>query len=190
MGLRAAVRRTRAIDNRIGKTYSFLVMARRKNPFTPFDATDYEIIKILQKNARASASEIARAVDMNERTVRKRIDRLLDLGIGRVTLVLEPQVFSYGISVDIFLEIDQSKEEEILDTLLSMPAISYLAFSQDTNELSLEARFKSNEELYQFLRKTLPDIDGVTVKEYTLVPRIVKNIDEWLPHPEDFGIQE
>jgi DNA-binding Lrp family transcriptional regulator len=165
-------------------------MTRRKNPFTPFDATDYEIIKLLQKNARASASEIARAVDMNERTVRKRIDRLLDLGIGRVTLVLEPQVFSYGISVDIFLEIDQNKEDEILETLLSMPAISYLAFSQDTNELSLEARFKSNEELYQFLRRTLPDIDGVTVKEYTLVPRIVKNIDEWLPHPEDFGIPE
>lgn len=160
-----------------------------KNPFSPFDILDYKIIQELRSNARASASAIGRAVGANERTVRKRIDRLLEMGVGRLTMVLEPKIFGYGISVDIFLEIDPDREEEISARLIENPQISYLAYGHSTNTLSIEARFKTNEELHGFLRYTLPQIKGVKVSRYALVPRVVRNIDEWVPPPEDFGIQ-
>lgn len=161
----------------------------RKNIFSPFDSLDYKIIQQLRRNARASASEIARTVDVNERTVRKRIERLMALGVGRLTLVVEPCMFGYGLSVDIFVQIKTEHEEDILKQLLNMPHISYLAYGQGTNDISIEARFKTNEELHEFIRLTLPAIPGITVTDYALVPRILRNIDEWMPPPEDFGIQ-
>ena len=158
-------------------------------PYTPFDALDYRILQELHKNSRASAAEISRAVQANERTVRKRIDRLVEMGVGRFTLVLEPRVFGYGISVDIFLSIDPAFDERIVSQLLAMSEISYLAFNLDNTEISIEARFKTNEEIHEFLNYTLPAIEGLQVKDYALVPRIMRNIDEWLPPPTAFGIQ-
>ncbi len=164
-------------------------MSKRKF-FKNFDELDYRIIKELQKDARVSSSAIARVLNVNERTVRKRVDSLIESGIGRLTFVIEPQAFGYGIAVDIFLSIDSENEEVIMKKLLEISQISYLAYGQGTNDLSLEAFFKTSEEMYQFLRRTLPSIQGVKVKEFTLVPKIIRNIDEWLPSGQDFGIQE
>jgi Lrp/AsnC family transcriptional regulator, regulator for asnA, asnC and gidA len=158
-----------------------------KNPFAIFDRVDFMIIKKLQRNARCSAKKIAEELNLNDRTVRKRIDRMIEMDVGRFSLILDPGRFGYSISVDIFLEIDLEREEEIVSKLLAMPQVSYLAFGQETNELSLEARYKSTEQLYEFLWKIIPGIEGVKVTKYALVPRILRNIDEWLPSEDDFA---
>lgn len=158
-----------------------------KSPFALFDKTDYEIIRKLQEDARQPAKKIAESLRLNDRTVRKRIDRMVEMGVGRFALILDPAIFGYSISVDIFLEIDRNKVEEIVKKLMDMPQISYIAFGQETNELSLQARYKSTEQLYDFLWKLIPGIEGVKVTKYTLVPRILRNIDEWLPSEEDFS---
>ena len=158
------------------------------SPFLPFDELDYRILQQLNRDARAPASEIARAVGANQRTVRNRIDRLVELGAVRLTAVVDPYLFGYVMSTDIFLEVDPQKEEQIVDCLLRMPEICYLAYGQGTNEISIEARFKNNVEMYDFLRQALPSIPGVRVTSYALVPRILRNIDQWLPRPEDFGL--
>jgi len=61
---------------------------------------------------------------------------------------------------------------------MQIPEITYIAFGQGTTEISLEARFKNNGELREFLRHTLPELSGVKVTGYALVPRILRNIDE------------
>jgi DNA-binding Lrp family transcriptional regulator len=159
----------------------------QKNPFALFDQTDYMIIKELQQDSRQPAKKIAETLNLNDRTVRKRIDRMVEMGVGRFALILDPTMFGYSVSVDIFLEIDLEKETEIVKELLAMPQVSYLAFGQETNELSLEARYKSTEQLYEFLWKIIPGIEGVKVTKYALVPRILRNIDEWMPSEDDFA---
>ena len=158
-----------------------------KKPFALFDKTDYLIICKLQEDSRQPAKKIAEALGLNDRTVRKRIDRMVEMGVGRFALILDPGIFNYSISVDIFLEIDLDKVEVIVEKLMAMPQISYIAFGQETNELSLQARYKSTEQLYDFLWKLIPGIEGVKVTKYTLVPRILRNIDEWMPSEEDFS---
>jgi DNA-binding Lrp family transcriptional regulator len=142
----------------------------------------------LHANARASASDIARKTNANERTIRKRIERLVSDGAIRLTAILDPLAFGYVTAADIFLEADAGLEPAILDQLMSMPQVTYIALGQETKEISIEARFKDNEALRDFLGRTLPDIPGVTVSRYTLVPRILRNIDEWMPKKDDFNI--
>ncbi|MFZ5879162.1 MAG: Lrp/AsnC family transcriptional regulator [Chloroflexota bacterium] len=154
------------------------------------DQLDYDILRLLHADARVAASEIARQTGANERTVRKRIDRLVAEGIIRLTAIVDPAAFGYVTAADILLEADPAKEDEIVQRLFSMPEITYVAFGQGSQEISIEARFKDNDELREFLRKTLPSIPGVTVSRYALVPRILRNIDEWIPPREDFGLEE
>jgi DNA-binding Lrp family transcriptional regulator len=154
------------------------------------DNLDYKIIQELHANARASASHIARKTGSNERTIRKRIDKLISSGVFRLTAILDPEAFGYLTAADIFLEADPAYEEQILDKLMRMPEITYVAFGQGSTEISVEARFKSNDELREFLRHTLPELPGVKVTGYALVPRILRNIDEWFPPRADFELPE
>lgn len=153
---------------------------------TLFDELDYEIIRALQKDGRLSASQIARMLNANERTIRKRIDRLMNSGAVRLTAILDPEAFGYVTAVDIFLEVEPADEASVIERFKKMAEISYIAFGQGTREVSIEGRFKSNDAMHEFIRRTLPSIPGVTLKGYALVPRILRNIDEWMPRPDDF----
>ena len=155
-----------------------------------FDQIDHQIIQALHKDARLSASEIARSLNANERTIRKRIDRLVRLGAVRLTAIIDPEVFGYMTAVDIFLEGDEDKEEEVIQRFLTLPDISYIAYGEGTKDLSIECRFKNNEGMREFLRKKLPAIEGVQIRGYSLVPRILRNIDEWMPRDDDFRLEE
>ncbi len=154
------------------------------------DELDYQIMHALHANARVSAADIARQTHSNERTIRKRIDRLVESGVFRLTAILNPERFGYITAADIFLEADPAQEKAILEQLMHMPEVTYVAFGQGTNEISLEARFKNNDDLREFLRSRLPGLPGVNVTGYTLVPRIFRNIDEWFPPKADFGLDE
>ena len=155
-----------------------------------FDELDYQIIQELRQDARVSASDIARKVQANERTIRKRIDRLVELGAVRLTAVVDPKSFGYTISVDIFLDVDPSEEQSVLQLFKTMPHITYIAYGEGSKDMSIEARFKDSAEMSTFLRHTITKIPGVTVKGHALVPAILRNIDEWMPPADDFGIGE
>lgn len=154
------------------------------------DQLDFQIIQALHQDARVAASEIARLSGANERTIRKRIDRLVELDIIRLSAILNPLAFGYVTAADIFLEVDPDKEPEVIKNLMDMPEVTYVAYGQGSNDVSIEARFKDNDALREFLRHTLAGMAGVTVKGYALVPRILRNIDEWMPPKADFGIEE
>ncbi|MCX7608432.1 MAG: AsnC family transcriptional regulator [Anaerolineales bacterium] len=151
------------------------------------DRLDYVIIQELHRNARVAASEIARKAHANERTIRKRIERLVSDGVIRLTAILDPAAFGYHTTADIFLETDPNQEQSILQRLRAMPEVTYIALGQESTEISIEARFKDNEALREFLGRTLPSIPGVNVSRYAIVPRILRNIDEWMPSEEDFS---
>lgn len=155
-----------------------------------FDKLDYEIIQALHKNARVTASEIARNTGGNERTIRKRIERLVDEDVIRLTAILNPHAFGYVTAADIFIQVDPKLEDEIIDKLLAIPEVTYVAFGQGTNDISLEARFKDNDGFREFIRTTLANMEGVTVDRYTLVPRILRNIDEWMPPKDEFDLED
>jgi DNA-binding Lrp family transcriptional regulator len=154
------------------------------------DKLDYDILQVLHKDARIAASEISRMTGANERTIRKRIDRLVEMNIIRTSAIINPLAFGYVTAADIFLEVDPDQEQEIIKTLMAMPEVTYVAYGQGSNDISIEARFKDNDALREYLRHTLAGIPGVTVTRYALVPKILRNIDEWMPPPDDFDIEE
>jgi DNA-binding Lrp family transcriptional regulator len=159
-----------------------------KSAFPSFDALDYKIIQHLHADGRATATSIAIDTGADVRTVRNRIGRLIGAGAIRVTAIADPGLFGYQTAADIFLQVDHEQESALIDRFLAMTEISYVAYGAGSGEISLEVRFKNNAELREFLVHTLPGIPGVNSIRHTLVPEILKNIDEWLPNENDFNI--
>jgi Lrp/AsnC family transcriptional regulator, regulator for asnA, asnC and gidA len=151
-----------------------------------FDELDYRIIQELRANGRAEAAKIARAVDVNERTVRKRIDRLLNSGAVTVTAVVNQRAFGYVTAVFVMLEVDPASEAVVVERFRAMQEITFLAYGLGSRDLLLQACFKDNDDMREFLRHTLPSIPGVQVTATILVPRVLRNITGWTPRLEDF----
>ena len=164
-------------------------MARYGSLQPALDPIDYEITRLLKSNARLKASDIARQLHAKERTVRHRISRLIDLGIGQFTVFVDPRRFGYGIILDIFLRIDPARSTQIIQDLLAMKNVCYLAEGETSQTISIEARFKSVEQMHTFLRSTLPGMDGVTVSKYGFVTRLHRDFHEWMPPKENFITQ-
>ena len=175
------------IDSKIkANCYSESAKIMTDNIPPPFDTLDYQIIRALRRNIRVDAAMIARVVGANERTVRKRVDRLVSLGAVRLAAIVSPRAFGYVTEVSVFLEVEPEHEEEVVEQFLAMQEIRYVAYGLGDREIAIQARFKDNDEMREFLRRTLPSIPGVKVTSYALVPRILRSIDEWMPKPEDF----
>lgn len=158
------------------------------NTQTPvFDQLDSRIINALAGNIRAEAAKIARLVDANERTVRLRINRLLELGAINLVAQVNPAMFGYQHTIIICLSVEPQHEQEVIEQLVEMPSVAYLAYGHGDHDIMLQAHFKKYSDVRQFVYHTLPTLPGLTVETYNLVPHVVCHSDAWLPKPADFS---
>lgn len=153
---------------------------------TTYDELDYKIIQELRANGRAEAAKIARSVGVNERTVRKRIDRLIHSGAVSVTAIVNQRTFGYVTAVFVMLEVEPDSEDQVVEQFNTMQEVVFLAYGLGSRDLLLQACFKDNDDMREFLRHTLPSMPGVKVTATILVPRVLRNITGWSPSLEDF----
>lgn len=152
-----------------------------------FDKIDYQILCILHEDARIPASTIAKELNLDVRTVNKRLKRMLDSGAVRTSVVIDPSDFGYTCIVEIYLETDADKFKEYINTFMEDPRIPYLAVQWEKNQLELQGRFRTNEEMHDFVNNELPFWPGIRVISCSLVPVILKNIDSWFPGKPEFS---
>ncbi len=151
-----------------------------------FDNIDYKIIKELSKDARVSASQIADKIDINERTVRRRITRLIESNAIRITTIVDPSTFGYHSIADINLKVNHEVYDEFIKSCKKNPNVCYIATGWGESNLAIETRFLDNEEMYDYINFTLPQTKGVEVVNFFIIPKIIYNIDHWLPVSSDF----
>lgn len=150
-----------------------------------FDQLDRHIIRLLQQDGRAASAEIARRLGASERTVRNRINRLVEQGAILPTVVVNHKRFGYQTAVDIFCEVDISRMAEIGQALAQLPEVNYIAYSTGDQDISIQALLESSDAVYEFVQR-LAAIPGVQRTKTVLVPRILKNTYEWIPPEIDF----
>lgn len=151
-----------------------------------YDNLDYVIIKELSKDARASAAHIAKVTGINARTVRRRISRLIETNAIRITTIVEPSMFGYHSIADINLKVDTDVYDDFIESCKQDPNVCYIATGWGESNLAIETRFLNNEEMYNYINFKLPNTEGVEVIKFFIIPKIIYNIDQWLPVESDF----
>jgi Lrp/AsnC family transcriptional regulator for asnA, asnC and gidA len=144
------------------------------------DQLDKEIIDLLTKDGRMSCAEIARAIGtVSERSVRYRLEKLLAENIIRVNATPVPLALGYSIVADVFIEVESGQVLEIARKIASYENVSYVACSTGESDISIQIITQNNRELYEFVTEVVGKIPGVRKTTTSMVPFIVKDIEQW-----------
>ena len=145
-----------------------------------FDNIDVKIVNLLLDDGRMSASEIARRlVDISERAVRYRIDRMVNDGIVRISAVAKPQAFGLTTIADVWMEVESDHILEVAKKMAEFDNVSYVACGIGDKDVSIQIVAKDTQEVYRFVTEVVRKVPGVRKTTTSIVPLILKDVYQW-----------
>lgn len=151
-----------------------------------FDKIDHSIISLLHENTRMPATTIAKRLGIDVRTANKRINAMLESGAVRASVVITPESFGYSCLMGAYLEVDGTKFLECTEALKKDPRVLYIAVHWGDYRLEVQAAFKNNQEMHNYMNNELPQMEGVRILSSGIAPDIQKDIDSWFPGESAF----
>jgi len=124
------------------------------------DDIDNKIIKILINNSRISNTKIAKLLDISEASVRKRIKKIMKIGIiKKFTVELNYNLLGYK-RVFIGLNIDKDKIFNILEKISKNKNIKDIYLTGGDHDILIDFLYSKPEELDEYI-KYLQSIEGI-----------------------------
>lgn len=149
------------------------------------DKIDFTILKMLQKNARETASSISKTIHLSVSAVIERIRKLEESGIIKeYTIIVDEQ--KTGNSLVALMEVSLQNPrfyEVFVDTIMEMDSIVSCYYKTGDFDLLLKISCASSDELEKIHRKIM-SLDGVKDTRTHVVLRHVKNIHSAIRKPD------
>lgn len=88
------------------------------------DAIDAKLLRLLDKNSRASTASLARSLGMSAPSVAERMKRLEEAGVLRkYTVEIDPRVLGYAFSASVRIRPAPGQLHKVMDLVVSMAEI-------------------------------------------------------------------
>jgi Lrp/AsnC family leucine-responsive transcriptional regulator len=149
------------------------------------DKIDFTILKILQKNARETASSISKKIHLSVSAVIERIRKLEENGIIKeYTIIVDEK--KTGNSLVALMEVSLQNPryyDEFVAKILNMDSVVSCYYKTGEFDLLLKISCASSDELEKIHRKIM-SLDGVKDTRTHVVLRKVKNIHSAIRHPD------
>ncbi|HYB92891.1 MAG TPA: Lrp/AsnC family transcriptional regulator [archaeon] len=127
------------------------------------DEVDLKILNILESDSSTSFSEIARKLQLNESTVRKRVLALMDKQvIKRFSVSINPQKIGLNTIAIIGVDVDPPKLLEAAQKICDIRETKYVATSTGDHMIMCEVWAEDGKALLRIVSEKLGKIDGVT----------------------------
>ena len=139
------------------------------------DEKNRQIIEILKRDGRASFSDIAKELNMNESTIRKRVNKMIDDGIiDHFTVVLNPNIGGKNIiSFITVIPASHYKINELSNEVIQLSEVVEAFYMSGKCGLLLKVIVSSLTELDLLLEK-MREIHGIGEIESCIVIRQLK----------------
>ena len=145
-----------------------------------FDRTDIKIVNLLLEDGRMSASEMSRRMgDISERSIRYRIDRMIDEGVIQISAVVSPEALGLTIKADVWLEVESDLILEVARKMAAFENVTYVACGIGQNDISIQIVAKDTAEIYYFVTEVVRKVAGVRKTTTSIVPIILKDVYQW-----------
>ena len=141
---------------------------------TKFDSVDERILQLLRTNGRRTKTDLARQLGITEGAIRKKLQKLTTTGLLKIVAMADSQKLGYTIDVFCGIQVTPGKTFEVAERLISLEPVRYAALVTGTYDILFEAMFRHQDELLDFLTKTLPAVEGLTRTETWHVLKVVK----------------
>lgn len=144
------------------------------------DPVDAQIVGLLRIDGRRTNAELARHLGITEGAVRKRLKKLSAAGVLRVVAVADPKKLGYGIDIFCAIQVRQGDTLEVAERLSALDSVRYLGLATGSYDILIEAMFREQDELLEFLTKTVPGIPGIVRSETWHQLKVIKRNYDWL----------
>jgi DNA-binding Lrp family transcriptional regulator len=143
----------------------------RSTPAEPLqlDATDWQIVRLLQEDGRRTNSEIAEALELSEASVRRRIDAMVGRGCINTMALIDSAFLGYRVEAFTWLTVELSALPAVAARLAERSEVRYLAATSGRTDLVAELIVPSQDDLFHFRVEVLGNIHGIISAETTLV---------------------
>jgi Lrp/AsnC family leucine-responsive transcriptional regulator len=140
------------------------------------DTIDVEIVSILQKNARTTQSDIAKAVELAPSAVLERIRKLEAKGVIRdYVAVIDPRAVDRGLLAFVAVRTSEhGPEMPSAKALAAIPEVLEVHHVAGDDCYLLKVRARDAEHLGQLLRQRIAAQPSVTSTRTTIVLETVK----------------
>lgn len=133
---------------------------------TDLDVTDLELIDLLQLDGRMPYTELARRMQVTEKTVRRRVSRLLDARYITIAAVTDPSSLGFNCLALILITIDGTRPPvDIANDLVSVTEVDYVTVTSGPFPIQAEVICTDKQELYDVAFSTISSVAGVASVE-------------------------
>lgn len=144
------------------------------------DRIDKQIVDLLSKDGRKSCADIAREIGgITERTVRYRLERLLEEKVISISAIINPKSLGFPVIADVFIEVEPGQVEDLAVKLAEYETVTYVACATGERDISIQMVARDNQELFRFVADVIGRIPGVRRTTTSIVPLVIKDEAHW-----------
>ena len=144
------------------------------------DKFDLKIVKLLMRDGRMSASEIAREIgNLSERSVRYRIQKMVEDQLIKISAIVNPKALGFNVIADVWVDVETSCIHDVAMKLAEFDCVSYVATSIGEKDISVQIYARDNNEVYHFVTETIGHLQGVIKTVTSIVPIVLKDVYDW-----------
>ena len=130
---------------------------------------DFLILKELQKDGRASFTEIAEKLKVSISNVRTRVTKLIEEKTIQIIGRINPQNVGFNAYANIAVSVRPAhKIMGVIEVLMKMPEVSFLANTAGEFDIEVDIMCKNNEQLHELVNQKIASIEGVFQTRTTL----------------------
>jgi len=133
------------------------------------DILDQKIINSLESQGYQKSAALAAQLGVGERTVRRRLNILMNKGLLRVVVFTNPILLGYRAWARIGIKVEPGFLHDVALRLTEHPSIYFITQTVGTFDIIIAARFRSMDRLTYFVNLELPDIQGIRGTEVFLL---------------------
>ena len=137
------------------------------------DKTELQIIYLMQDDARMSFVRMAEIIGVTEGTVRRKVNKLIEDGIIKPTLTVNPYAIEYNAPALIGVRAEQRKSVKLAEKISKMQEVTFVALTTGPYEIMIQIATQTNKDLTDFLLR-LSDFEGIKGTNTFLILRIYK----------------
>jgi DNA-binding Lrp family transcriptional regulator len=138
------------------------------------DGVDWQLIKALRDDGRATVEALARLVGLSETSARRRVEALLRSGTVRLDVDIDLRLLGVPLRALLWLRAESGTLSTAGEALATHPEVTYAAAVTGPAALFVSIAVRDPAALYEYLSARLPDVPGVAVAESAVVLRHVK----------------
>ncbi|MEW2395438.1 Lrp/AsnC family transcriptional regulator [Streptomyces sp. NPDC046862] len=159
--------------------------AARQEPPGSLDTLDHALVRVLARDPRAAFADVAAQVGVHERTVARRLERLVATGKVRFTATLLPEYLSEGLAVELAVRCAPGTLHDTAVALAARGDTRSVEISTGAPEVFAEFLLPDHDALLTTIDGSIGRIPGVVDIHSSVVLRLLLTANDWAPYDDE-----